>query len=193
MKRSTSDDSDDELLFSKLSKRRKESFNKDSMSSITENCKSFSNIAQKSIASCFESQRNQMTKDKKGSKFQYKGTAKLQKTARKKTGKYLRNDKLVFDKTPDKPKDTNRRCPICQAPYSCLTIESPGWHRQECGQLSLKRKKGLAFICLFERILNNLIVIECPQGENCNSQILGHYERYNHAKLAKLRTRQDSK
>ncbi|CAD5118193.1 DgyrCDS6917 [Dimorphilus gyrociliatus] len=173
MKRSTSDDSDDELLFSKLSKRRKESAREEIKTSIINNCKTLSNIAHTDTEVSVGKNSNQNTNTKSSPKALSVANVQLRRTGRKKVNKAQKKNKPTPFKTPEKSKAAPQHCPICQAPYGCLIAESPGWHRQQCSLLEIKRKK------------------DCPQGENCNSEILSHYERYNHEKLAKLRTRQD--
>ncbi|XP_042161795.1 DNA cross-link repair 1A protein [Oncorhynchus tshawytscha] len=60
-------------------------------------------------------------------------------------------------------------CPICQMPFSILVVQSQRWHVAECLDNPGEDRK------------------ECPDGIQCYSTILSHYQRYSHSLLAHSR------
>uniref|UniRef100_A0A4W5NG41 DNA cross-link repair 1A protein n=1 Tax=Hucho hucho TaxID=62062 RepID=A0A4W5NG41_9TELE len=60
-------------------------------------------------------------------------------------------------------------CPICQMPFSILVVQSQRWHVAECLDTPGNDRK------------------ECPNGIQCYSTILSHYQRYSHSLLAHSR------
>ncbi|XP_055786776.1 DNA cross-link repair 1A protein isoform X1 [Salvelinus fontinalis] len=60
-------------------------------------------------------------------------------------------------------------CPICQMPFSILVVQSQRWHVAECLDTPGDDRK------------------ECPNGIQCDSTILSHYQRYSHSLLAHSR------
>lgn len=60
-------------------------------------------------------------------------------------------------------------CPICQMPFSILVVQSQRWHVAECLDTPGDDRK------------------ECPNGIQCYSTILSHYQRYSHSLLAHSR------
>ncbi|KAL5021367.1 hypothetical protein ScPMuIL_000522 [Solemya velum] len=60
-------------------------------------------------------------------------------------------------------------CPVCQMPFSLLTIDSPSWHLSECIDCSIKTRE------------------ECADGLNCDNTIPSHYKKFRHTMLAKYR------
>ncbi|KAK6302167.1 hypothetical protein J4Q44_G00282200 [Coregonus suidteri] len=60
-------------------------------------------------------------------------------------------------------------CPICQMPFSILVVQSQRWHVAECLDTPEDDRK------------------ECPNGIQCYSTILSHYQKYSHSLLAHSR------